>query len=91
MTPDVHRQAQLSHSNLYRFRRLKWGGPPSRFKLANVLRPIPEPAPPSAVKATQETPVVQLDRIKRTWSLVDMVLLVCIGISCGVIAVFLMS
>lgn len=91
MRPDVHRQAQRSHSNLYRFRRLKWGGPPSRFKLANVLRPRPEPALPSAVEATQETPVVQLDRIKRTWSSVDVVLLVCIGIFCGVITIALMS
>lgn len=91
MTPDVDRQSQRSHTNLYRFRRLKWGGPPSRFKLVNVLRARPQPDQPSIVETTQELSVVQLDRIKHTWSSIDVALLVCIGISCFVIAIVLMS
>lgn len=91
MTPDDYRQAQRSHTNLYLFRRLKWGGPPSRFKLTNVLRAKTEPDQRSTVETIQETPVVQLDRIRRAWSPIDMALLVCIGISCGVIAFVLLS
>ena len=91
MTPEIARQAQQSHTNLYRFRRLKWGGPPARFKLANVLRAKPHQTPHSKVEAAQEKPVVQFDRAKQTWSLIDLVLLGNIGLSCSVIVLVLLS
>lgn len=91
MAPNVHQQAQRSQTNLYRFRRLKWGGPPSRFKVANVLRAKTLPSQATPVETPQEVPVVHLDWRKRGWSPVDVALLVCIGVSCIVIAVSMLN
>jgi hypothetical protein len=38
MDDDVRRQTQRRGSNLYAFRRLKWGAPPKRFAADEVLR-----------------------------------------------------
>lgn len=91
MTPEISRQAQQSHTNLYRFRRLKWDGPPARFKLANRLRAKPQPTLPSKLEAAPEVPVVRLGRAKKTRSLIDFVLLGSIGVSCSVIVLVLLS
>lgn len=37
MDDDVRRQAQRRGSNLYAFRRLKWGRPPRRFAADEVM------------------------------------------------------
>ena len=91
MAPEADLQAQQSHTNLYRFRRLKWGGPPARFKLVNVLRAKPQPALSSQIESVQETPVVQLDQTKRAWPLVDKMLLGSIGVSITIIVLVLLS
>ena len=91
MTPDVHQHVQRSRTNLYRFRRLKWGDPPSRFKAANVLRGKPVPQQLSTEETPQDGPVVHLDLAKRKWSPIDVALLVCIAVSLVVIAATVMG
>lgn len=38
MEDQAKRQAQRSDGNVFAFRRLKWGGPPARFRVDSILR-----------------------------------------------------
>lgn len=54
MDDDVRRQTQRRGSNLYAFRRLKWGRPPKRFAADQVLRGrYREPDQPEALASVE--------------------------------------
>jgi hypothetical protein len=77
MDDDLRRQTQRRGSNLYAFRRLKWGAPPRRFAADEVMAGrFREPEEPEAA-----APVEQLAPRRRRERAIDLVLWLAATIS----------
>jgi len=102
MDNDITRATQRSTSNLYAFRRLKWGSASKRFRLlANPTRnaiwlsPAPTPEAPSTdsvLSQVQEgpAPIIPLQPRPRPWPLLELFLIAVIAASVVIIALQLL-